>query len=210
MKKTNIIILAAAIVLIVAAAAFFLNQNGRADDIIQAPVETPAETPTETENVTGPGEPASADDPDVARPVGTGVGNIAPEFTLKNLEGEDVSLSDYRGKHVFLNFWATWCGYCDQEMPDLQKIYEENDDIVVLAVSVMETQEEVETYVDENGLSFPVVLDEEGMMGSLYLVRGMPTTYFINKEGVILGSIPGMLTFEQMNDVLNQMRELED
>lgn len=210
MKKSNIIILAAAIVVIVSAAAFFLTQNGKADDIIQAPAETPAETPTESEEVTGPGEPASVEAPEVARQVGTGVGNIAPGFTLKNLEGEDVNLSDYKGKHVFLNFWATWCGFCDQEMPDLQKIYEENDDIVVLAVNVMETQEEVKTYVDENGLSFPVVLDEEGMMGSLYLVRGMPTTYFINKEGVILGSIPGMLTFEQMNDVLNQMRELED
>lgn len=210
MKKTNIVILAAAIVLIVAAAAFFLTQNGKANDIIQAPVETPEQTPAEPEEITGPGEPASVDDPEVARPVGTGVGNIAPDFTLKNLEGEEVSLSDFQGKHVFLNFWATWCGYCDEEMPDLQKIYEENDDIVVLAVNVMETQEEVKVYVDENGLSFPVVLDEEGMMGSLYLVRGMPTTYFINKEGVILGSIPGMLTFEQMNDVLNQMRDLED
>jgi len=214
-NRRNVIILAIAVVAILGAALFFLNYSGKGDNAEVEPQEPPISQPAESESpadpgAVGAGEPESVDDPEVARPVGTGVGNIAPDFTLLNLEGEEVSLSDFRGKHVYLNFWATWCSFCDMEMPDLQRVYDENDDMVVLGVNVMERLDEVKPYIEENGLTFPVVLDEEGMMGSLYLVRGMPTTYFIDKEGVILGSIPGMLTYDQMMDVLNQMRELED
>lgn len=215
MSKRNVIILAIAVIAILGAALFFLNYSGKDDnvevDVEAPPVSEPAEDEAPADpGAVGAGEPGSVDEPEVARSVGTGVGNIAPDFTLLNLEGEEVSLSDFRGKHVYLNFWATWCSFCDMEMPDLQRVYDENDDMVVLGVNVMEKLDEVKPYVEENGLTFPVVLDEEGMMGSLYLVRGMPTTYFIDKEGVILGSIPGMLTYDQMMDVLNQMRELED
>jgi peroxiredoxin len=214
-NRRNVIILAIAVVAILGAALLFLNYSGKDDNAEVASQEPPVSEPADSESAADPGavgagEPGSVDEPEVARPVGTGVGNIAPDFTLLNLEGEEISLSDFRGKHVYLNFWATWCSFCDMEMPDLQRVYDENDDMVVLGVNVMEKLDEVKPYVEENGLTFPVVLDEEGMMGSLYLVRGMPTTYFIDKEGVILGSIPGMLTYDQMMDVLNQMRELED
>ena len=89
---------------------------------------------------------------DPANPVGPvkqniEVGKEAPDFTLKNLNGDEVSLSDYRGKIVLINFWATWCKWCDKEMPDLQKLGKENDDIVVLAVDVMEDKEIVKKYI---------------------------------------------------------------
>lgn len=216
MKNKNIIILVIAIIAITTGAILFLNYTGNNEITGETPeapvVSEPAESGSSVapEETVGAGEPGAVDDPEVARPVGTGVGNLAPDFTLLNLEGEEVNLSDFRGKHVYLNFWATWCSFCDMEMPDLQRVYDENDDMVVLGVNVMENLDDVKPYVEENGLTFPVVLDEEGMMGSLYLVSGMPTTYFIDKEGVILGAIPGMLTYDQMMDVLNQMRELED
>ena len=136
-------------------------------------------------------------------------GKLAPDFTLKNLEGEEVSLSDYRGKIVFLNFWATWCGWCDKEMPDLQKLYEENDDLVVLAVDVMEDKKIVDKYIEEGGYDFEVVLDEEGKVTMTYLAGNLPTTYFIDKEGILLGGKPGMMTGPEMNGFLETIRKGE-
>ncbi len=133
-------------------------------------------------------------------------GKPAPDFTLKNLDGEEVSLSDYRGKIVLVNFWATWCGYCDMEMPDLQKLDDENEDLVVLAVDVMEDKNTVEKYIKDGGYTFDVVLDEDGNISQTYLVSGYPTSYFIDPEGILLGGVPGMMTYEQMNQVLDQIR----
>jgi len=135
------------------------------------------------------------------------VGKEAPNFTLKNLEGMEVSLEDYRGKIVLVNFWATWCVYCDIEMPDLQKIDTENEDVVVLAVDVGEDKETVEKYINENGYDFEVVLDENGAVARMYLVGGYPASYFIDKEGILIGSVPGMMTYEQMNKVLEDIRQ---
>lgn len=114
-------------------------------------------------------------------------GELAPDFTLVNLDGKEVSLSDYKGKTVLVNFWATWCGFCDMEMPDLNKLDKENDDLVVLAVNVMEEKDIVQEYIDEGGYEFEVVLDSDGAITRNYLVSGFPTSYFIDKEGVLLG-----------------------
>ena len=133
-------------------------------------------------------------------------GKPAPDFTLKNLEGEDVSLSDYRGKIVLVNFWATWCGYCDMEMPDIQRLDDENEDLVVLAVDVMEDKETVEDYINEGGYNFEVVLDEDGRIQQTYLVSGFPTSYFVDPEGILLGGVPGMMTYDQMNQILADIR----
>lgn len=137
------------------------------------------------------------------------IGKEAPDFTLKNLNGEEVSLSDYRGKIVLINFWATWCMYCDKEMPDLQKIHEENDDLVVLAVDSMEDKETVKKYIEKGGYDFEVVLDQDGKVSQTYLVSGLPTSLFVDEEGILLLGVPGMLTYEQMNSVLEKIREIE-
>lgn len=133
-------------------------------------------------------------------------GKPAPDFTLKNLEGEDVSLSDYKGKLVLLNFWATWCGYCDLEMPDLQKLDAENEDLVVLAIDVQEDRDIVQEYITDGGYTFEVALDQDGSLAQTYLVSGYPTSYFIDKEGLLIGAVPGMMTYEQMNEVLTSIR----
>lgn len=134
-------------------------------------------------------------------------GELAPDFTLVNLDGKEVSLSDYKGKTVLVNFWATWCGFCDMEMPDLNKLDKENDDLVVLAVNVMEEKDIVQEYINEGGYEFEVVLDSDGAITRNYLVSGFPTSYFIDKEGVLLGGVPGMLTYDQMNEILDSIKE---
>lgn len=135
------------------------------------------------------------------------VGKIAPSFTLKNLNGKGVSLSDYKDKIVLINFWATWCGYCDKEMPDLQRLHEENEDLVVLAVDVRESKEEVESYIDKGKYDFPVLLDENGGTSITYLVSAFPTSYFVDKNGILLGSVQGMMTYDKMNSILEQIRQ---
>lgn len=114
--------------------------------------------------------------------------SAAPDFTLKDLDGNDVKLSDFRGKVVFLNFWATWCPYCVEEMPDLQKA---NDTLakegkaVILAVDVAENSEIVKKYVSDKKLSLKVLLDTDGRIADIYKVTGIPITFIINRDGTI-------------------------
>lgn len=137
------------------------------------------------------------------------IGKEAPNFTLKNLKDEEVSLSDYRGKIVLINFWSTGCTWCQKEMPDLEKLDKENDDLVVLAVDVMEKKETVENYIEKGNYEFEVLLDEDGEIAMTYLISGFPTSYFVDKEGILLGGVPGYMTHEQMESILNNIREEE-
>ena len=137
------------------------------------------------------------------------IGKLAPDFTLMNLDGEEVSLSDYKGKIVFLNFWATWCPHCVREMPDFNKLAAENDDMVILAVDVMEDKKLVEDYIEKGGYDFDVVLDEKGEVSMKYLISPLPTTYFIDAEGILLGRIEGALSWAHMNEILETVRQGE-
>jgi len=131
----------------------------------------------------------------------------AIDFTLKDLEGNDVSLSDFEGKIVLLNFWATWCGFCDLEMPDLERLYTVNEDVVVLGVNVGEDLDLVKEYVDEKKISFPIVLDETTDIASDYLVSGLPTSYFIDENGMIYGKFSGMMTYDMMQEFISDMKK---
>lgn len=127
---------------------------------------------------------------------------IAPDFELNSLDGSVVKLSELRDKNVILNFWATWCGFCVIEMPDLEKLQEAHtDDLLVLAVNVGESQEVVQKFVEENNLSLTVVLDEEMKISNNYGVRSFPTSIAINKKGEAIGGYVGMLTYEQMEQL---------
>lgn len=129
------------------------------------------------------------------------------EILLKNLAGEEVSLEDYRGKIIFLNFWATWCPHCIDEMPDFQRLENANDDVKIIAVDVMEDQALVEDYIKEGGYDFEVVLDTEGRVANTYLISAFPTTYVIAEDGTISRWFPGRLTYEQMEELLHIARE---
>ena len=92
-------------------------------------------------------------------------------------------------------------------MPDIQKINDENDDVVVLAINVMEDLEVVEDYIKTEGYDFEVVLDTDGEISKTYLVSGFPTSYFIDEEGLLVGGVPGLITYDQINEVLTMIRE---
>ncbi|MFH1648008.1 MAG: TlpA disulfide reductase family protein [Chloroflexota bacterium] len=116
-------------------------------------------------------------------------GRTAPDFQLQSLGGETVSLSGLRGQPVMVNFWASWCGPCREEMPFIQKVYEDTTwktrGLVILAVNLAESPAEVQKFMDALGLSFTVLLDSQQEVGKLYNVSAIPTTYFIDKNGII-------------------------
>ena len=97
--------------------------------------------------------------------IGTEIGNLAPDFHLQNMEGQNVTLSNLRGNPIIINFWASWCGPCREEMPFLQQIYEkwQNEGVLLLTVNLRETPSVITEYMQSNGLSFPVLLDVDGM-----------------------------------------------
>lgn len=139
--------------------------------------------------------------------VGVRVGNIAPDFTLETLAGDVVTLSDYRGERVILNFWATWCPPCRAEMPDMQQFYE-TEDVVILGVNLTGTQNEakdVPGFIDEFGITFPVLLDDELDVSMLYQIQPIPTTYMINETGHIQDKILGPMTYEMMEQKITAM-----
>ncbi|GAB2551128.1 redoxin domain-containing protein [Gracilibacillus alcaliphilus] len=137
---------------------------------------------------------------ELAADVGLDIGNLAPDFTLETMDGERVHLSDYRGKPVLLNFWATWCLPCREEMPDMEQLYQDTD-VQVLAVNLTSTENsirDVEHFVAEYGLTFPILLDQHSGVSDLYQIRPLPTTYIIDAEGVIQLYVFGPLTYDQM------------
>src|SRR6185436_6735666 len=111
----------------------------------------------------------------------------APDFTLVNPAGKKFSLKDYRGKVVFLNFWATWCGPCREEMPAMDKLYREfkGKGLEIVAVNVKDKREDALKFVKELKISYPIGMDPEGEIGLLYGAWGMPSTYLIDRQGVV-------------------------
>ena len=127
------------------------------------------------------------DVPAPVREVKPEVGYSAPDFELEDLAGDTVRLSDYRGKVVVLNFWATWCVPCRLELPILEGLPDKYDanDLIVLAVNQGETQFEVAAFAEENELPFTVLLDPQMSVGMAYKARTIPTTFVVDADGVI-------------------------
>ncbi len=111
-----------------------------------------------------------------------------PDFTLPDPQGKKVSLKDFRGKIVFLNFWASWCVPCREEMPAMELLYQEfkDKDFVIVAVNVKDRRQAALNFIQELKLTYPVVLDPEGNVGLLYGAWGLPTTYLIGPKGEAL------------------------
>lgn len=135
------------------------------------------------------------DENEIVARVAAHVNFQAPDFTLTSLDGKRVTLSDYRGKIVLLNFWATWCPPCRSEMPDIQAVADEySSDLVVLAIDNAESKDIVEPFVRELELKFVVLLDSTGALSQIYNVQGLPTTYLIDRAGIVRSSNVGSLT----------------
>ncbi len=157
------------------------------DDLnLAAPAETPSgeasETPSET--------PAPA-------------AIQAPDFKVYDADGNEVTLSSFEGKPVVLNFWASWCHYCKLEMADFQSAFEDaGDEVAFVMVNATggsyETQADAESYIADEGFTFPVYYDTESDAVGAYGVSGLPTTYFIDADGNVAAGGSGMLTAEKL------------
>lgn len=141
----------------------------------------------------------------------------AVDFTLKDQYGNTHTLSEYKGKTVFLNFWATWCPPCKAEMPDIQKIYEEyqekgDDSLVILGIAAPnwgqeQSQEGITAFLEEMGYTYPVVMDTTGEMFMAYGISSFPTTFMIDKEGNVFGYASGQLSEDMMRSIIRQTVE---
>lgn len=168
-----------------------------------------------TENVSGteeesgsPGETSETEDSKVIP---------ALDFTLKDQFGNTHTLADYKGKTIFLNFWATWCGPCKAELPDIQKLYEKyseetEEEVVVLGVAGPKmgnekTEEEIIEFLEENELTYPVLMDTDWTLFQRYGISSFPTTFMIDKEGNVFGYVPGQLSYDIMEDIIRQTKE---
>jgi peroxiredoxin len=134
------------------------------------------------------------------------VGSAAPDFELTDLSGKAVRLSDLRGQPVLLNFWATWCGPCEVEMPAIQARYESHQpNLSVLAVNFDEPEQDVRQYAERLGLTFNILLDPGAKVQDLYRVRGYPTSFLVDAEGVIKVHHVGLMSEEQLDRYLQQV-----
>ncbi|GAM12964.1 redoxin domain-containing protein [Mesobacillus selenatarsenatis] len=133
-------------------------------------------------------------------------GAEAPDFELNTLDGNTIKLSDYRGKKVILNFWATWCPPCKAEMPHMQNFYEEYNDqgVEILAVNLTNMdkgEDEVKKFVEEYGLTFTIPMDEDGNAGTTYQAFTIPTSYILDENGVITKKIVGPMDEKMMKEL---------
>jgi peroxiredoxin len=135
---------------------------------------------------------------------GVRVGYPAPDFQLKDYQGNLVNLSDFKGKPILINFWATWCPPCQIEMPGIAEIYRQyqKDDLVVLGVNDREEASTVKKYVEAAGYSWQMLLDHDGNLKVNYQVVGLPTTFFIDRSGVIRFIEVGGLDKQGLEDKL--------
>lgn len=140
------------------------------------------------------------------------IGDKAPDFQLQqinaNNELEKIQLSDLKGKGVMLNFWATWCKPCEQEMPYMEELYPQykDKDIEIVAVSLDGTELVVQQFIDKYNLTFPIPHDKKNVVNELYKIGPIPTTYFINPEGEIVEKVEGALSLERLEGYFKQIQ----
>lgn len=138
---------------------------------------------------------------------------IGSDLQLQDQNGVTRTLSEYSGKVVFLNFWATWCPPCRGEIPDIEKIYQQyglnEGDVAVLSVvspgaGREGSVEDIQKFIQENGITYPVLMDTNGEMFAKFQVRSLPTTYILTKNGEVLGHVPGAMSQEMMKNIIEQ------
>ena len=140
---------------------------------------------------------------------------MAPDFTKQDQYGNEHTLSDYRGKVVVINFWATWCSPCRAELPDIQEVYEEygsnQEDVIILGITFPDMDKEqskqgILDFIETQGYTFPTLFDESMELAYQYYINAFPTTFFINKDGTVEGYANGMLTKETIQELIEKLR----
>lgn len=138
------------------------------------------------------------------------IGRPAPDFELKDINGKKVKLSEFRGKVVLLNFWATWCGPCKAEMPSLNSLYGALKDkgFVILAISVDASEKPVKSFISEKNITFPVLMDKDKEVSfDQYGVIGIPITFLMDKNGVVVEKFIGETEWDSP-DIKNKVLKL--
>ncbi|MBI4297256.1 MAG: redoxin domain-containing protein [Chloroflexi bacterium] len=136
------------------------------------------------------------------------VGRLAPDFTLPDLDGNSVSLSDFRGKVVLVNFWGTWCPPCRAEMPDILEIYQEykGRGLEIIGVDAPpDTEEDVRTFITRGGFNWVFVMDKRWEVARLYSLGAFPTTFFIDEEGIIRQVRVGAMNTKELRERLSRL-----
>ena len=142
------------------------------------------------------------------RPVSSDVGRAAPDFLLRTPDGGELRLSDLRGHPVLVNFWASWCIPCRQEMPEIVRAYDahHNGGLQIVAVDLQENADQVRGFAGEFGMTFPIATDRTGAVASAWRiggpVKGIPSSYFLDADGVVRARVFGPLTAQSLSDNL--------
>ena len=141
----------------------------------------------------------------------------AVDFSLMDQYGNTHTLSQYKGKTIFLNFWGTWCPPCRAEMPDIQKLYEEfdqegEDALIILGVAAPnlgkeKSEDGIKTFLEENGYTYPVLMDTDAELFQTYGISSFPTTFMIDRDGNLFGYATGQLSEETMRSIIQQTME---
>lgn len=125
----------------------------------------------------------------------TRLGEVAPPFTARTLDGATTSIQNYRGRVVVLNFWATWCGPCRVEMPEFENYQAQmGERVAILGVNMLESPGQIAPFVQQYGLTFPILLDEDGAIAAPYRVTGLPTSVILDRAGIIRERVVGPMT----------------
>lgn len=194
-KKVLLILCIVFAGLMIGAGVLYNNLSGAVQmgGLVTAPQETeaPTEAPTEAVIPTEPTLPPETTEPDYS----------APDFTMLDKDGNEVSLASFFGKPIILNFWASWCGPCKSEMPEIQKFYEQyGEEIHFLLVSVDDSADTAKAFIAEEGYTFPVYFDTTSMGAYTYGASSIPLTYFIDANGDLMAYYRGAMSA----DILQQ------
>ena len=204
-KKTIIIVIVVFALLMAVAVPLYnrLSRDAQPDQLITLPQqENPTETPTTQPTATKPEEtqPSSPPETPTTQPTEPSV-TLEYDFTVVDGNDKSVKLSDYVGKPIVLNFWASWCGPCKSEMPEFQQVFAEMGEQVqflMVNATVSDTMADAKSFINQYGYTFPVVFDTRGEALYTYGVDAFPTTFFLDKTGTVAGYVVGAISKETL------------
>lgn len=201
-NKLTVILVLIFILVLVGAGALYKTLGSRYAPDQLAVEDTPVPAATDAPAA----QPATGE----TAPTPTPEPQTAPDFTAYDAQGNAVKLSDYFGKPLVLNFWASWCGPCKSEMPEFQKAYEEREDVQFLLVNMTsdrETQADAQALLDQEGYTFPVLFDLDADAATTYGVYALPTTYFIDAQGHLQAWAQGAIDGDTLQKGLDRILE---
>lgn len=206
MKKHLLLLFALVLLAVAIYTVNTYDSKGAKKDYASADATSPTSASTNTDN--SEQEPSSTDISGADKTETLQLGK-AEDFTLVDLEGNKVSLSDFKGKKIFLNFWATWCPPCKAEMPEIEKVYQEtkDSDLVILAVEIGEPLDKVKTFINKNNYNFKVLLDLDQSVATTYGILAIPTSYFIDEEGNVVSKRVGGMNYEEMKEYIAKLEK---